>query len=94
LQTLHLPILLLFGVSPCEVLNIVPSFTTSPSSSKTLRVSEYRDTSSSSRASVISIPELIYFLVIAFVIEVLISCLSLVKYILCYLAYLIVCWCT
>jgi len=35
LHTLHLPILLLLGVSLCEVLELVASFTTSPSSSKT-----------------------------------------------------------
>ena len=52
-----------------------------------LRVSEHRDTSSSPRASVISIPEFT-FLVIAIELEVLRSCLSLVIYILCYLALL------
>jgi hypothetical protein len=35
LHTLHLPNLLLLGVSPCEVLVLVASFPTSPSSSKT-----------------------------------------------------------
>jgi hypothetical protein len=35
LHTLHLPTLLLLGVSPCEVLVLVASFQTSPSSSKT-----------------------------------------------------------
>ena len=35
MHTLHLPILLLLGVSLCEVLELVASFTTSPSSSKT-----------------------------------------------------------
>jgi hypothetical protein len=35
LHTLHLPTLLLLGVSPCEVLVLVSSFPTSPSSSKT-----------------------------------------------------------
>jgi hypothetical protein len=35
LHTLHLPNLLLLGVSPCEVLELVTSFPTSPSSSKT-----------------------------------------------------------
>jgi hypothetical protein len=34
LHTLHLPILLLLGISPCEVLVLVSSFPTSPSSSK------------------------------------------------------------
>jgi hypothetical protein len=35
LHTLHLPTLLLLGVSPCEVLVLVASFPTNPSSSKT-----------------------------------------------------------
>jgi hypothetical protein len=35
LHTLHLPNLLLLGVYPCEVLVLVASFPTSPSSSKT-----------------------------------------------------------
>jgi hypothetical protein len=35
LHTLHLPTLLLLGVSPSEVLVLVASFPTSPSSSKT-----------------------------------------------------------
>jgi hypothetical protein len=35
LHTLHLPNLLLLGVSPCEVLVLVASFSISPSSSKT-----------------------------------------------------------
>ena len=35
MHTLHLPSLLLLGVSPCEVLVLVASFPTSPSSSKT-----------------------------------------------------------
>jgi hypothetical protein len=38
LHTLHLPNLLLLGVSPCEVLVLVASFPTSPSSSKTKSV--------------------------------------------------------
>ena len=57
----------------------------SPTVISLLRVSEHRDTSSSPRASVISIPEFT-FLVIAIELEVLISWLSLVSYILCYLA--------
>ena len=35
MHTLHLPILLLLGVSPCEVLELVAISSTSPSSSKT-----------------------------------------------------------
>ena len=63
----------------------------SPTVISLLRVSEHRDTSSSPRASVISIPEFT-FLVIAIELEVLISCLSLGIYILCLscLAYLVV----
>ena len=54
----------------------------SPTVISLLRVSEHRDTSLSPRASVISIPEFT-FLVIAIELEVLISWLSLVSYILC-----------
>ena len=56
----------------------------SPTVISLLRVSEHRDTSLSLRASVISMLD--NFLVIAIRLEVLISCLSLVIYILCYLA--------
>jgi hypothetical protein len=35
LHTLHLPNLFLLGISPCVVLDLVVSFTTSPSLSKT-----------------------------------------------------------
>jgi hypothetical protein len=65
----------------------------SPTVISLLHISANRDTSSSPCSSVISMPEF-YFIVIASMFEVLISYLSLVKYILCYLAYLVVCWCT
>jgi hypothetical protein len=58
----------------------------SPTMISVLYVSEHRDTSLSLRALVISIPR-VYFLVIVFVLEVLTSCLSLVNYFLCYLAF-------
>jgi hypothetical protein len=70
LHTLHLPNLLLLGVSPCEVLVLVASFPTSPSSSKTesvcifYRVFEFRGFTGSFLKEVFTCSYLLFYLLL------------------------------
>jgi hypothetical protein len=70
LHTLHLPTLLLLGVSPCEILVLVSSFPTNPSSSKTefvcifYRVFEFRGFIDSFLKEVFTSSYLVFYLLL------------------------------